>query len=138
MLVSQDLSQIYFLKVISLSPSVTPCLQLYNLYICLQYRNFCSLASKCNTRCFLLSFYLKRTSVSGHLRVFKPKRRLKIISCCRLACKNISRTLRSAFRTLTTSAAPYLTSINIYIDHTYILCFILIWKYLIGTFLFIF
>ena len=126
MLASQHFNQTYFLGVISLNPSLTPCLQLYNLQICLLYRSFCSLACKCNTRTFLHSC---------QLMVFKLKRSRINISCCRLARKNISYTLRFALRSLTTSVAPYLTGFNIKIDCTYILCCILSWKYFTGTFL---
>ena len=65
--------------------------------------------------------------------VFKLKRRPINIFCCRLASKNMSHLLRFALITLTTSVAPYLTSLNIQIDNTYNLCSILRWIYFTGT-----
>ena len=119
MFTSQHISQTYFLAANPLNPSVTPCVQLYNLQIYLLYHSFCSLASKSNTRTFLVSYYPKETSILGYLMVFKLKRRPINISCDRLASKNMSHPLHFALRSLTTTAAPSLTNfISKLITHT--------------------
>ena len=64
---------------------------------------------------------------------FKLKRRPINIFCCRLDCNNMRHTLRFAVRSLNTSVAPYLTSFNICINHTYNPCSILHSKYFTGT-----
>ena len=133
MVASQHINQTYFLAVNSLNPSLTSCLLRYNLQICLLYRRFCSLAYKSNTRTFLVSSNPNKTWILAYLMVFKLRRRLIIISCCRSTCKNIGHIMRFALRSLTTSVTPYLTSFNIYIYHTYILRCILISKYFTGT-----
>ena len=45
----------------------------------------------------------------AYLMVFKLVRRPIKYYCCRLAWKNISHTMRFALKSLTTSAAPYMT-----------------------------
>ena len=112
-------------------------LQIHHSHLACIFITFscCSLASRSNTCTYLVSCYLKKTSILGYLMAFKLKRRPINISCCRLACKNMSHILRFALRRLTTSATPYLNGFNIKIDHTYNLCCILCSKYFTGTFL---
>ena len=134
MLTFHHINETYFLAVDSLNPSLTPCLQLYNIQIYLLQLSFRSLTSKTNISIFLVACYPKKIPILVYLMAFKLKRRLINISCCRFACKNISYTLRFALRSLNTSAALYLASFNVEVHHTYIVCCILSLKQFTGTF----
>ena len=100
MLTSQHINEAYFLAINSLNLLLTPCLCLYNIYTCLLYHSSWSSRSKSKTRSFLFECHSKKTSILTCLMVFKLQRRLIHISCCHLACKNISHTFHLALASL--------------------------------------